>query len=135
MQVYRHQKIISLVVRHWSRPKIYYTIGDQGRNQLAYLFLPNQAQHTLTQQELNSKDYHTYMGKVLRLNLTEVFLKTTQALTERSHIYTLGHRNLPRFLAFAPNAFTIGVKGPNSDDEINLVLKGGNYGWPNVAWL
>ncbi|MFI7918945.1 PQQ-dependent sugar dehydrogenase, partial [Acinetobacter baumannii] len=49
--------------------KIYYTIGDQGRNQLAYLFLPNQAQHTPTQQELNSKDYHTYMGKVLRLNL------------------------------------------------------------------
>ncbi|MBP0656866.1 PQQ-dependent sugar dehydrogenase, partial [Mycobacterium tuberculosis] len=74
--------------------KIYYTIGDQGRNQLAYLFLPNQAQHTPTQQELNSKDYHTYMGKVLRLNLDGSIPKDNPSFTGVvSHIYTLGHRN------------------------------------------
>ncbi|RSR51261.1 quinoprotein glucose dehydrogenase, partial [Acinetobacter baumannii] len=83
--------------------KIYYTIGDQGRNQLAYLFLPNQAQHTPTQQELNSKDYHTYMGKVLRLNLDGSIPKDNPSFNGVvSHIYTLGHRN-PQGLAFAPN--------------------------------
>ena len=36
-------------------------------------------------------------------------------------------------MAFAPNGLLQAEQGPNSDDEINLVVKGGNYGWPNVA--
>lgn len=114
--------------------KIYYTIGDQGRNQLAYLFLPNQAQHTPTQQELSGKDYHTYMGKVLRLNLDGSIPKDNPSFNGViSHIYTLGHRN-PQGLAFTPNGKLLqSEQGPNSDDEINLIVKGGNYGWPNVA--
>ncbi len=41
-----------------------------------------------------------------------------------SHVYTLGHRN-PQGLAFAPNGKLLQAEqGPNSDDEINLVVKG-----------
>ena len=114
--------------------KLYYTIGDQGRNQLAYLFLPNQAQHTPTQQDLKNKDYHTYMGKVLRLNLDGSIPNDNPSFDGVvSHIYTIGHRN-PQGLAFSPNGKLLQAEqGPNSDDEINEIIKGGNYGWPNVA--
>ena len=74
------------------------------------------------------------MGKVLRLNLDGSIPKDNPSFNGVvSHIYTLGHRN-PQGLAFAPNGKLLqSEQGPNSDDEINLVLKGGNYGWPNVA--
>lgn len=114
--------------------KLYYTIGDQGRNQLDYLFLPNQAQNTPTQQDVRNKDYHAYMGKVLRLNLDGSIPHDNPSFNGViSHIYTIGHRN-PQGLAFTPNNKLLqSEQGPNSDDEINLIVKGGNYGWPNIA--
>ncbi|HHB0977647.1 TPA: glucose/sorbosone family PQQ-dependent dehydrogenase [Acinetobacter baumannii] len=114
--------------------KIYYTLGDQGHNQLTYLFEPNYAQSLPTQQELKNKDFHAYSGKVLRLNLDGSIPRDNPSFNGvTSHVYTLGHRN-PQGLAFAPNGKLLQAEqGPNSDDEINLVVKGGNYGWPNVA--
>ena len=50
-------------------------------------------------------------------------------------IYTYGHRN-PQGIAFRPaTARPISVEhGPGCDDEINLLVPGGNYGWdPTVG--
>jgi aldose sugar dehydrogenase len=49
------------------------------------------------------------------------------------HIFTYGHRNVFG-LAFHPvtHAAFITENGPASDDEINILVPGGNYGWPNV---
>lgn len=83
--------------------KIYYTLGDQGHNQLTYLFEPNYAQSLPTQQELKNKDFHAYSGKVLRLNLDGSIPRDNPSFNGvTSHVYTLGHRN-PQGLAFAPN--------------------------------
>lgn len=48
-------------------------------------------------------------------------------------IWSLGHRN-PQGLVFHP---TTGVlyeteHGPSDNDEINIITRGGNYGWPDV---
>ena len=51
----------------------------------------------------------------------------------RSHIYTYGHRN-PQGLEFGPNGLLYSSEhGPGTDDELNLIVAGSNYGWPHVA--
>jgi glucose/arabinose dehydrogenase len=47
--------------------------------------------------------------------------------------WTTGHRN-PLGLAFAPDGRLWSTEmGPRGGDEVNLILPGRNYGWPNVS--
>jgi glucose/arabinose dehydrogenase len=47
--------------------------------------------------------------------------------------WTLGHRN-PLGLAFAPDGRLWEIEmGPEGGDELNLIVKGRNYGYPNVS--
>jgi glucose/arabinose dehydrogenase len=47
--------------------------------------------------------------------------------------WTLGHRN-PLGLAFAPDGRLWEIEmGPRGGDELNLIVKGRNYGWPLVS--
>ena len=48
--------------------KLYYTIGDQGKNQLALACLNNMAQHLPSADQVEAKNWTTYEGKVLRMN-------------------------------------------------------------------
>jgi len=51
----------------------------------------------------------------------------------RSHVFSYGHRN-PLGLAFGPDGRLYESEhGPSSDDEVNLIEGGRNYGWPLVA--
>lgn len=46
--------------------------------------------------------------------------------------WSRGHRN-PQGLVYAANDNLYGSEhGPNNDDEINLIVSGANYGWPNI---
>ena len=49
----------------------------------------------------------------------------------RNKVYSLGHRN-PQGIAFRPGSNQVYAieHGPNVNDEINLLVPGGNYGWP-----
>jgi len=49
-----------------------------------------------------------------------------------SYVWSSGHRN-PQGLVFAKNGLLYSSEhGPTTDDEINIIEKGRNYGWPNV---
>ncbi|MCL6472023.1 MAG: PQQ-dependent sugar dehydrogenase [Firmicutes bacterium] len=52
---------------------------------------------------------------------------------KNSPVYSYGHRNVFG-MAFDPKtkALYITENGPTRDDEINRIVKGGNYGWPIV---
>ena len=51
----------------------------------------------------------------------------------RSHVFSYGHRN-PQGLAFGREGSVYASEhGPSTDDELNLVEAGRNYGWPHVA--
>ena len=51
-----------------------------------------------------------------------------------SETWTMGHRT-PYGLAFAPNGQLWEMEhGPKGGDELNLIEKGKNYGWPLVAY-
>lgn len=68
-------------------------------------------------------------GKILRLNLDGSIPADNP--TPGSPVWTLGHRN-PQGLVMVNNILYSSEHGPNNDDEVNIIEKGRNYGWPNV---
>ena len=97
---------------------IFMTMGDRGRKQEA--------------QNLSS-----HLGKLLRFNdkgqavSDNPFVKIKGAQPE---IWTWGHRN-PQGLFIHPETKKIYLQdhGPKGGDEINLIKKGANYGWPIIT--
>ncbi len=114
--------------------KLYYTIGDQGTNQFASACLPNQAQVLPTAEEIAASEWSKYPGKVLRLNL-DGSIPTDNPTFDgvQSHIFTYGHRNVQGIVMSDEGLLYGAEHGPKSDDEINLLGAGKNYGWPHVA--
>jgi PQQ-dependent dehydrogenase (s-GDH family) len=114
--------------------KLHFTIGDQGHNQFGNFCLPIQAQRLPTQEEVDARNYASYVGKTLRTNLDGSIPADNPKLNGVvSHVYTYGHRN-PEGLDFAANGILYSSEhGPKTDDEINVLTPGSNYGWPHVA--
>ncbi len=114
--------------------KLYLTRGDNGGNWLANYCTPIRSQDLPTAAQVAARDWSTYEGKILRLNLDGSIPDDNPSLGGvRSHVYSYGHRN-PQGLAFAPDGKLYASEhGPGTDDEINLIVAGGNYGWPHVA--
>ncbi len=101
--------------------KLYITTGDALQKEIA--------------QDLNS-----LAGKILRIN-SDGTIPADNPFKD-SPIYSLGNRN-SEGLAWSPvNQFLYqtehgptGFDGPPGGDEINLVIAGGNYGWPLVSHM
>ncbi|HEY6505892.1 MAG TPA: PQQ-dependent sugar dehydrogenase, partial [Chitinophagaceae bacterium] len=106
--------------------KLYYTVGDMGAGQFDNLTRPN-----------NSQNLTIYEGKVLRLNTEQVsgsWIPTDNPFGNA--VYTSGHRN-PQGLVWGnvngTDFLYSSEHGPYSDDEINVIEAGRNYGWPQVS--
>jgi glucose/arabinose dehydrogenase len=69
-------------------------------------------------------------GKILRINLDGTIPADNPVAG--NPYWSFGHRN-PQGLVFANNKLYGSEHGPDNDDEINIIEKGRNYGWPNVA--
>jgi glucose/arabinose dehydrogenase len=75
----------------------------------------------------------SWRGKVLRFDTSTVPASIPSSNpSSTSAVYSLGHRH-PFRLAWRPGtgALYCSENGPNVDDEINRILPGANYGWPN----
>ncbi|MEW6604426.1 MAG: glucose/sorbosone family PQQ-dependent dehydrogenase [Thermoproteota archaeon] len=115
--------------------KLYYTIGDQGNNQFERYCMPIRAQLLPTTEHAESENWTAaYQGKVLRMNPDGSIPEDNPEIDGvQSHIFTYGHRN-HQGIAIGPNGDLYVVEhGDKSDDEVNRLEAGGNYGWPNVA--
>lgn len=114
--------------------KLYYTIGDMGANQFGNKCVAIRAQDLPTAAEIVAQNWIKYQGKILRLEMNGAVPADNPLLAGvRSHIYSYGHRNA-QGLAFAPDGkLYANEHGPKTDDEINLIHSGKNYGWPFVA--
>lgn len=115
---------------------LYYTIGDQGNNQLSRYCFDIQAQELPTAEEVAAQNWGTYQGKVLRMNSDGSIPEDNPEINGvRSHIFTYGHRN-PQGLEVGPNGdLYVAEHGPSADDEVSRLQAGGNYGWPYVSGL
>lgn len=113
---------------------LYYTNGEQGGNQGANYQRPILSQVLPTAEAIAEGDYDAYTGKVLRLALDGSIPEDNPEIQGvRSHIFTYGHRN-QQGLAFGENGILYSSEhGPSTDDEINIITAGGNYGWPFIA--
>lgn len=114
--------------------KLYYTIGDQGKNQLALFCSNNRAQQLPTAGEVSSKNWTAYEGKVLRMNPDGSIPDDNPEIEGvKSHVYTYGHRNAQGLAVGSNGDIYVAEHGDNSDDEVNRLEPGGNYGWPYVS--
>lgn len=74
-------------------------------------------------------DVNSLSGKILRLN-DDGSIPTDNPFPN-SPVYSLGHRN-PQGMTWDKNGNMYIVElGPEKNDEINLIIPGKNYGWPN----
>jgi PQQ-dependent dehydrogenase (s-GDH family) len=114
--------------------KLYLTRGDNGGNWLANYCTPIKSQDLPTAAQVSASDWSNYEGKILRLNPDGSIPADNPTLNAvRSHVYSYGHRN-PQGLGFGPTGLMYSSEhGPGTDDELNLIVAGGNYGWPYVA--
>ncbi|HVF82223.1 MAG TPA: PQQ-dependent sugar dehydrogenase, partial [Flavisolibacter sp.] len=71
----------------------------------------------------------TLNGKILRLNL-DGSVPADNPIAG-SPVWSWGHRNPQGLLMIGGQLFS-SEHGPDTDDEINVIEKGSNYGWPNV---
>ena len=83
-----------------------------------------------------AQDLKSNLGKILRLN-QDGSPATTNPFTDQGdvakQIWSLGHRN-PLGIAFDPKGQLWTVEmGPKGGDELNMVAKGENYGYPLVS--
>jgi glucose/arabinose dehydrogenase len=112
--------------------KLYYTVGDMGAGQFDNLNRVNNAQN----RNVNE-------GKILRLN-TELINNSwipadnpfTNTSGQKTAVYSFGHRNPQGLVWGNVNGASIlysSEHGPYSDDEINIIEPGRNYGWPWIA--
>ena len=80
----------------------------------------------------------THLGKILRVTdegkapSTNPFISNKKALPE---IWSMGHRN-PQGLYIHPTTDELWANehGPRGGDEINLIKRGKNYGWPIITY-
>jgi len=80
--------------------------------------------------------YHT--GKVIRINKDGSAVKDNPFSNVKGampEIWSFGHRN-PQGLAVDPKTSRVWLSemGPRGGDEINLIVPGKNYGWPDVTY-
>jgi glucose/arabinose dehydrogenase len=99
---------------------LYFTIGDRG------------------ERDVNPQDITRDGGKVYRLNddgsipTDNPFVNDANA---KKAIYSYGHRN-PQGMVLHPETGAVWTHehGPRGGDEINIVKKGANYGWPVISY-
>jgi PQQ-dependent dehydrogenase (s-GDH family) len=118
--------------------KLYYTIGDMGAGQF------NNASRTNNAQTLDVLE-----GKVLRLN-TEIDgdagadawvpdnnpFYNGSPISPRDYVYSIGHRNAQGVVWGNVNGVDhlySSEHGDKSDDEVNIISGGRNYGWNEMV--
>jgi glucose/arabinose dehydrogenase len=106
---------------------LFVSVGEGGSTSYGGVNSPN----------LNAQNVQSTWGKVHRVNddgtvpFDNPVLKGNAGPTS---IYSLGHRN-PQGLAINPANGDLweGEHGPKGGDELNIIKKGANYGWPLVS--
>ena len=99
--------------------KLYITTGDAGEKELA-------------------QNINTLYGKILRIN-SDGSIPSDNPYSGNP-VWSYGHRNAQGIdwypgteIMFSTEHGPSGFDGPGGGDEVNIIVKGGNYGWPLVS--
>lgn len=98
------------------------------------LILPDNTMLATTgdyQNQSSPQNLNSLNGKVLRMNL-DGSIPADNPYGSNSYVYAMGLRN-SQGLVLAPNGNLYSSEhGPTSNDELNIIQAGKNYGWPDV---
>lgn len=86
--------------------KVYLTVGD----------------YMVTSPDV-SQDLNSSFGKIIEIDIK----------TRSKRVISLGHRNPEGLLKTRSGALFSTEHGPKGGDELNSIVQGANYGWPNVS--
>ncbi len=99
--------------------KLYITTGDAGERELA-------------------QDVNSLYGKILRINSDGSIPEDNPF--KGNPVWSYGHRNSQGIdwypgtkIMYSTEHGPSGFDGPGGGDEVNIIVKGGNYGWPVVS--
>jgi len=98
-----------LIISNETTPRLYMTAGDAGAAG-------------------NAQDPASLAGRVLRFNLDGTIPSDNPGATAA---WSFGHRN-PQGLVMVNGKIYASEHGQNIEDEVNIIEKSRNYGWPNV---
>lgn len=110
---------------------LFYSVGDMGAGQFGNATRLHNAQNP-----------NSYEGKILRFNLQPdadtgnytKWIPDNNPFGATNAVWSIGHRN-PQGLVFGNGKLYEAEHGPYSDDELNVVERGANYGFPLVVGL
>jgi len=99
---------------------VYFGVGDRGNR------------------DVNPQDLARDGGKVYRLNLDGSIPEDNPFVKEagaKKAVFSYGHRN-PQGMVVHPKTGQVweNEHGPQGGDEINIIKKGVNYGWPKITY-
>ncbi len=99
---------------------LYFSVGERGNR------------------DVNPQDINRDGGKIYRLNANGTIPKDNPFVNKKGAkkaIYSYGHRN-PQGMVKHPVTGEIWTHehGPKGGDEINIIKKGANYGWPVITY-
>lgn len=138
-----NKKIFSKLVRYTIQqdtlinPKTLLVIpGNTGHNGSRLAISPNGKLLWATGDAANYKNAQndeSLNGKILRLNIDGTVPENNPV--EGSYVWAKGFRNM-QGLVFSKRGFLYTSEhGDALEDEVNLIVKGGNYGWPNIEGI
>ncbi|MDH5356204.1 MAG: PQQ-dependent sugar dehydrogenase [Gammaproteobacteria bacterium] len=85
----------------------------------------------------NAQDLNNHAGSIIRLTLDGEIPADNPFVNQKgklAEIWSYGHRNPQGLLFDSKNQILWEIEhGPRGGDEINLIIKGRNYGWPVVS--
>ena len=89
------------------------------------------------QKQQPAQDWTQNLGKIIRLN-DDGTIPTDNPFQDRGELaktfWTLGHRNMLGIAFDSNGQLWVHEMGPRHGDELNLIVRGANYGWPEVSW-
>ena len=81
----------------------------------------------------HAHDLNSHLGKTIRIN-KDGSPAQDNPFPEAPKVWTYGHRN-PQGLAIAPDGTVyLNEHGPKGGDELNVITKANNYGWPAITY-
>lgn len=83
-----------------------------------------------------AQDLQSNLGKIIRLNADGSIPADNPFANQggiASQVWSLGHRNVLGVVFNAQGQLWTHEMGPEGGDELNLIERGSNYGWPTVS--
>ena len=102
-------------------------------NDYIYFTLGTSEKH-VSKNSMLAQDDNYYFGKILRIKKEDILKKIDDKIEIlKADVFSKGHRAPQGLTKIDQSIFNV-EHGPKGGDELNLVIKNGNYGWPLVSY-